>query len=79
LQNREELADPEISEAAVIEQFLPEQLSDEAVTKMVDEAIAQTGASSMADMGKVMGVVNGKAAGRADGKTISIIVKSRLV
>ncbi|MFT5077702.1 MAG: hypothetical protein ACI825_000026 [Planctomycetota bacterium] len=78
-QGRADLADPEISEAAVIEQFLPEQLSDEAVTKMVDEAIAQTGASSMADMGKVMGVVNGKAAGRADGKTISIIVKSRLV
>ncbi|MGJ8667266.1 MAG: GatB/YqeY domain-containing protein [Patiriisocius sp.] len=77
-QGREDLANPEIAEAAVIEKFLPEQLSEEEVTKLVDEAIAQSGANSMADMGKVMGIVNGKAAGRADGKTISTIVKARL-
>ncbi len=77
-QNREDLAAPELAEAAVIEQFLPAQLSKEEVGKLVDEAITQTGASSMADMGKVMGMVNGKAAGRADGKTISTIVKARL-
>jgi len=57
---------------------LPEQLGEAEVAKMVDEAIAQTGASSMADMGKVMGMVNAKAAGRTDGKTISTIVKARL-
>lgn len=77
-QNREDLAEPELIEAAVIEQFLPEQLGEEEVTKLVEDAIAQTGASSMADMGKVMGIVNGKAAGRADGKTISTIVKQKL-
>lgn len=77
-QNREDLATPELLEAAVIEKFLPEQLSEEEVAKMVEDAIAQTGASSMADMGKVMGMVNGKAAGRADGKTISTIVKLKL-
>lgn len=77
-QAREDLAEPELAEAAVIEKFLPEQLSEEEVSKLVDEAIAQTGASSMADMGKVMGMVNGKAAGRADGKTISTIVKQKL-
>lgn len=77
-QGRTDLSEPELAEAAVIAQFLPEQLSEADVTKMVDEAIAQTGASSMADMGKVMGMVNGKAAGRADGKTISTIIKARL-
>ncbi|GER60697.1 GatB/YqeY domain-containing protein [Patiriisocius marinus] len=77
-QNREDLAEPELVEAAVIEQFLPEQLGEEEVTKLVEDAIALTGASSMADMGKVMGIVNSKAAGRADGKTISTIVKQKL-
>ncbi len=78
-QNRADLAEPELAEAAVIAQFLPEQLDEAEVTKMVDEAIAQTGASSMADMGKVMGIVNAKAAGRTDGKTVSTIVKARLL
>jgi len=77
-QGRADLADPEMAEAAVIEQFLPEQLSEEEVAKMVDEVIAQTGASSMKDMGKVMGIVNGRLAGKADGKTISGVVKERL-
>ncbi len=77
-QNREDLAKPELEQAAVIEQFLPEQMSKEDVAKVVDEVITQIGASSMKDMGKVMGMVNGKLAGQADGKTISGIVKSRL-
>lgn len=77
-QNREDLAAPELAEAMVIEQFLPEQLSEEEIEKLVVEAIAQTGASAMGDMGKVMGIVSGKAAGRADGKTISMIVKQKL-
>lgn len=77
-QGRTDLSEPELAEAAVIEQFLPVQLSEAEVEKLVAEAIAQTGASSMADMGKVMGMVSGKAAGRADGKTISTIVKNKL-
>ena len=78
-QNREDLARPELEQAAVIEQFLPEQMSEEAVAKIVDDVIAQTGANSMKDMGKVMGMVNSKIAGKADGKTISGIVKARLL
>lgn len=77
-QGRADLADPEMAEAAVIEQFLPEQLSEEEVAKVVDEVIDQTGASSMKDMGEVMGIVNGKLVGKADGKTISGVVKQRL-
>ncbi|MDT0555749.1 GatB/YqeY domain-containing protein [Patiriisocius hiemis] len=78
-QGRADLAEPEIAEAAVIEQFLPAQLSEEELEKIVEDVIAQTGASSMADMGKVMGIVSGKTAGRADGKTISTLVKSKLI
>ena len=74
-QNREDLAQPELDQAAVISTFLPEQMTGEALEKVVVEVIAQTGASSMKDMGKVMGIVNGKLAGKADGKTISGIVK----
>ena len=77
-QGRDDLAQPELSQAAVIEQFLPEQLGEEEITKVVEEIIAQTGASSMKDMGKVMGMASGKLAGQADGKTISNIVKQRL-
>lgn len=78
-QNREDLARPELDQAAVIEQFLPEQMTEDAITKIVDAVIAQTGANSMKDMGKVMGMVNSKVAGKADGKTISGIVKARLL
>lgn len=78
-QGRTDLADPELAEAKIIEQFLPEQMSEAEVAEVVNEVIAQTGASSMADMGKVMGMVNGKLAGKADGKTISTIVKQRLM
>ena len=77
-QGRADLADPEMLEAAVIEKFLPQQLSQDEVAVMVDAAIEASGASSMADMGKVMGMVNAKVAGRADGKTISTLVKARL-
>lgn len=77
-QGREDLAGPEIAEANIIEQFLPEQLTEEEVAKIVDEIIAKTGASSMKDMGKVMGMANQALAGQADGKTISTIVKARL-
>ncbi|WP_405210910.1 GatB/YqeY domain-containing protein [Dokdonia sp. Asnod2-E02] len=77
-QGRADLADPEIAQAEVIAQFLPEQLGKDDIAKVVDEVIAATGAQGMKDMGKVMGQVNGKLAGKADGKTISTIVKSRL-
>jgi uncharacterized protein YqeY len=77
-QGREDLAQPELDQAKVIEQFLPKQISVDEVSKIVDDVIEQTGASSMKDMGKVMGIVNSKLAGKADGKTISGIVKGRL-
>ncbi|MBW2936686.1 GatB/YqeY domain-containing protein [Aureisphaera sp. CAU 1614] len=77
-QGRNDLAEPEIAQAAVIEQFLPKQLSEAEVEKVVMDIIAKTGAGSMADMGKVMGMASGQLAGKADGKTISTIVKSKL-
>ena len=78
-QGREDLAAPELAEAAVIEQFLPEALSEEEVEKAVVAVIEQTGASGMKDMGKVMGMVTKQLAGQADGKTISTIVKAKLM
>ena len=77
-QGREDLAGPELAQLAVIEKFLPAQLSESEITTEVDKVIAQPGAEGMKDMGKVMGMVTGKLAGRADGKTISNIVRSRL-
>ncbi len=77
-QGREDLAEPELQQAAVIEQFLPEQMSEEEIEAEVDKIIAETGASGMQDMGKVMGMASGKLAGRADGKTISGIVRKKL-
>ena len=77
-QGREDLASPELEEAAVIEQFLPAQLSREEVEKIVDAIITSTGATSMKDMGKVMGLASKEIAGQADGKTISTVVKNRL-
>ena len=77
-QGRQDLADPELAEIAVLEKFLPEALSEEAIEKVVLETIAKTGAEGMKDMGKVMGMVSKQLAGQADGKTISEIVRKNL-
>jgi len=77
-QGREDLAKPKLAQVAVIEQFLPEQLSEEDIEKVVVQTIDATSASGMQDMGKVMGIVSQKLAGQADGKTISTIVKRKL-
>ena len=77
-QDRKDLAQKELEEIEVIEQFLPKQLSGDELKKIVAEIIQQTGASSPADMGKVMGVANKQLAGKADGKSISIVVKELL-
>ncbi len=77
-QNREDLAQPEIDQAAVIEKFLPEQMSEEEVGKVVEAIIARTGAISMKDMGNVVGMANQELAGKADSKTVAMIVKQKL-
>lgn len=77
-QGREDLAAPELAEVAILEQFLPEALSEEDIEKVVLETIAKVGAAGMKDMGKVMGMVSKQLAGQADGKTISGIVKKNL-
>ena len=74
-QGREDLVGPELAQIAVIEQFLPEQLTQEEVEKVVVQTIAAVGASGMKDMGKVMGIVSKELSGQTDGKTISTIVK----
>lgn len=71
-------AEIEKKEIKIISEFLPAELNDEELEKAVDEAIAQTNASSMADMGKVMGVAMGKTAGRADGNRVSAVVRKKL-
>ena len=75
---RSELAEKEINEANIIKSYLPQPLTIEEVEALVTDAIKETGASSMKDMGKVISVVNAKANGRTDGKTISSIVKKLL-
>lgn len=77
-QGRQDLADPELAQIAVLEQFLPEQLTTEEIEEVVIQTISETGASGMKDMGKVMGMVSKELAGQADGKTISAIVKNKL-
>lgn len=77
-QNRQDLADDEIAQAKVMEEYLPKQLSEDEIRAEVKKSIDQTGASSAADMGKVMGAVNKVIAGRADGKLVSQIVKEML-
>ena len=78
-QGREDLATPELAEAEVIGQFLPEAMNGEDIEKIVIKTIENLGASGMKDMGKVMGVVSKELAGKADGKTISTIVKQKLI
>jgi uncharacterized protein YqeY len=77
-QGRIDLAEPEEAQISIIRQFLPEQLSPEEVEKVIDEVIQLVGATTMKDMGKVMGMANKKIAGKADGKIIAEIVKKRL-
>ncbi|PCE63381.1 GatB/YqeY domain-containing protein [Sediminicola luteus] len=77
-QGRNDLAEPELAQVAVLEKFLPEQLSEEEIEKVVVMTIDALGATNMKDMGKVMGAVNKELAGQADGKTISKIVKEKL-
>lgn len=77
-QNRPELAENELAEAAVIEEYLPKQLSEEELTAEIRKIIEQTGATSQKEMGKVMGVASKSLAGRADGKAISAKVRELL-
>ena len=77
-QNRPELAENELAEAAVIEAYLPKQMSDEELAAAVKAIIAEVGATSAKDMGKVMGVASKKLAGKAEGRAISEKVKSLL-
>ena len=77
-QGREDLAEPELAQVAVIEKFLPAQLSVDEIEKVVIHIIETTGASGMKDMGKVMGMVSKQLGGQADGKTISGIVRAKL-
>ena len=77
-QGRKDLAEPELAQAAILEQFLPAQMSEDEIKAVIEEIVSQTGASSMKDMGKVMGMASKQLAGKADGKTISMIVKGLL-
>ena len=77
-QNRQDLADDEIAQALIMEEYLPKQLSEDELKTIVKNAIAELGATSAADMGKVMGAANKVIAGRADGKLVSQIVKELL-
>jgi uncharacterized protein len=76
--SREDLAEGEEREAAIIEAYLPEQLSDEELHAIVGDAVAETGAASPKEMGRVMSAVMPKIQGRADGKRVSAIVKEKL-
>ena len=76
--SRQDLADEELAQVAVMEEYQPKQLSPEEIEKAVKDIIAQTGATSMKDMGKVMGMAGKLLAGKADGKAISTIVKQLL-
>ena len=78
-QNRPDLAAPEMAEAEIISQFLPEMLSEAAVEKAVVTAIEKLGAEGMKDMGKVMGYLSKELSGKTDGKTISTLVKKYLM
>ncbi|MGZ4203097.1 MAG: GatB/YqeY domain-containing protein [Thermoleophilaceae bacterium] len=75
---REDLAEGERREAAIIEEYMPEQLSDEELHAIVGDVVAESGASSAKDMGKVMSMVMPKVQGRADGKRVSAVVREKL-
>jgi len=75
---RQELADIEIAEIAVIQEFLPVALTDAEITELIQQAIVESGAESMRDMGKVMAVIKPKIQGRADGGAVSNLVKAAL-
>lgn len=75
---RTELADKEKAELEILQSYLPEQMSEGEVSKLVDEVVAQTGATSMADVGKVMGALMPKVKGKADGTLVSSLVKQKL-
>ncbi len=77
-ENRNDLYEKEMAEIKFLEEYLPEQLSEEELDAIIKEAVEKTGASSMKDMGKVMGMVNAKVAGRAEGKVIAQKVKALL-
>ncbi|NDK17882.1 MAG: glutamyl-tRNA amidotransferase [Flavobacteriales bacterium CG03_land_8_20_14_0_80_35_15] len=77
-QNRTDLAEPELAQVEIIAQFLPSQMSEEALKAAIAAIIAQSGASSIKDMGKVMGLASKQLAGKADGKAISNVVKQLL-
>lgn len=77
-QGRQDLADPEIQQAAVIEKFLPKQLSEAEIEEIVSQLIKENGFAGMASMGQLMGLASKKLSGSADGKTISTIVKKLL-
>ncbi|GAB3528159.1 MULTISPECIES: GatB/YqeY domain-containing protein [Photobacterium] len=76
--SRQDLADVELAEIKVLEEFMPQPLSDDEVAALLDEAIAATGAASMQDMGKLMGVLKPKVQGRADMGKVSQLVKAKL-
>ena len=77
-QSRQDLADTELLEASIIEEYLPKQLSDEELAAAINEIITQVGATSAKDMGKVMGVASKQLAGKAEGRAISAKVKELL-
>lgn len=77
-QEREDLASPELAQAEILEQFLPTQMSEEELKKRIGEIVTQVGATSMRDMGKVMGIASKQLGGSADGKSISMVVKQLL-
>jgi uncharacterized protein YqeY len=78
-QNRAELAEEEIYQISIIEKYLPEQISEEEITQIIKNIVDETGASTMKDMGRVMGMASKQLAGKGDNKTVSSIVKKLLM
>lgn len=77
-QNRDEAYEEEMYQAGIIEAYMPEQMSEDDITKVISDIIAQTGAASMKDMGKVMGMAAKQLAGKADNSLVSKIIKEKL-